>query len=94
MALLREAGGLLRIEDVLPLFPDFVTIDAFKVHTLPLHTSSYCMHVYGMGTAATHASAPHARQAAIVDSLQRYSAQIEDLKRDMDEATQIAGACV
>ena len=31
MALLREAGGLLRIEDVLPLFPDFVTIDAFKV---------------------------------------------------------------
>jgi hypothetical protein len=25
------AGGLLRIEDVLPLFPDFVTIDAFKV---------------------------------------------------------------
>lgn len=31
MGLLREAGGLLRIEDVLPLFPDFVTIDAFKV---------------------------------------------------------------
>ena len=27
---LREAGGKVRIEDVLPLFPDFVTIDAFK----------------------------------------------------------------
>jgi hypothetical protein len=27
---LREAGGRVRIEDVLPLFPDFVTIDAFK----------------------------------------------------------------
>ncbi|KAI8463559.1 MAG: hypothetical protein J3K34DRAFT_462375 [Monoraphidium minutum] len=60
MGLLREAGGLLRIEDVLPLFPDFVTIDAFK--------------------------------AAIVDSLQRYSEVIEDLKREMDEATAIAEA--
>ncbi|GBF90405.1 hypothetical protein Rsub_03401 [Raphidocelis subcapitata] len=60
MALLQEAGGLLRIEDVLPLFPDFVTIDAFK--------------------------------PAIVESLQRYSAQIEELKRDMDEATAIAEA--
>ena len=27
---LQEAGGKVRIEDVLPLFPDFVTIDAFK----------------------------------------------------------------
>ena len=25
-----EAEGQIRIEDVLPLFPDFVTIDAFK----------------------------------------------------------------
>ena len=27
---MREAGGALRIEDILPLFPDFVQIDAFK----------------------------------------------------------------
>ncbi len=27
---LGEAEGQIRIEDVLPLFPDFVTIDAFK----------------------------------------------------------------
>ncbi len=27
---LQEAEGRIRIEDVLPLFPDFVTIDAFK----------------------------------------------------------------
>jgi hypothetical protein len=27
---LEEAEGRIRIEDVLPLFPDFVTIDAFK----------------------------------------------------------------
>lgn len=24
------AGGLLKLEDILPLFPDFVTIDAFR----------------------------------------------------------------
>ena len=29
-ALLEESRGALRIEDVLPLFPDFVEIDAFK----------------------------------------------------------------
>ena len=28
--LMREAGGLLKIEDILPLFPDFVQIDNFK----------------------------------------------------------------
>ena len=27
---MREAGGLLKIEDILPLFPDFVQIDNFK----------------------------------------------------------------
>lgn len=30
MEVLDEAEGRIRIEDVLPLFPDFVTIDAFK----------------------------------------------------------------
>lgn len=28
--LLREAGGVINIEDLLPLFPDFVAIDRFK----------------------------------------------------------------
>lgn len=28
--LLQEAGGLINIEDILPLFPDFVQIDDFK----------------------------------------------------------------
>ena len=27
---LRESGGVIKIEDVLPLFPDFVKIDNFK----------------------------------------------------------------
>jgi hypothetical protein len=29
-SLLEAAAGAVRIEDVLPLFPDFVEIDAFK----------------------------------------------------------------
>ncbi len=29
-ALLEEAGGAVRIEDILPLFPDFVEIGALK----------------------------------------------------------------
>lgn len=53
------AGGLLKIEDILPFFPDFVTIDNFK--------------------------------AAITDSLTRYNKQIQELKGEMDEATEIAG---
>ena len=28
--LMRQANGLIKIEDVLPLFPDFVQIDDFK----------------------------------------------------------------
>ncbi|KAG1655491.1 hypothetical protein FOA52_008962 [Chlamydomonas sp. UWO 241] len=57
---LREAGGLLKLEDILPFFPDFVTIDNFK--------------------------------DAICDSLERYNRQIEELRREMSEATQIADA--
>jgi hypothetical protein len=49
----------LKIEDILPFFPDFVTIDNFK--------------------------------GAITDSLTRYNRQIEELKAEMDEATEIAG---
>lgn len=58
--LLKEAGGLLKIEDVLPFFPDFVTIDNFK--------------------------------EAICDSLERYNKQIDELKAEMEEATEIADA--
>ncbi|KAL6750360.1 hypothetical protein V8C86DRAFT_2814246 [Haematococcus lacustris] len=57
---LKEAGGLLKIEDVLPFFPDFVTIDNFK--------------------------------EAICDSLERYNRQIEVLKCEMEESTEIADA--
>jgi hypothetical protein len=32
-------------------------------------------------------------KGAITDSLTRYNAQIQELKAEMDEATEIAGAC-
>ncbi|XP_039394501.1 vacuolar protein sorting-associated protein 18 homolog [Mauremys reevesii] len=50
--------NLLKIEDVLPFFPDFVTIDHFK--------------------------------EAICNSLEDYNRHIEELKREMEEATQSA----
>ena len=58
--LLRDAGGLVKIEDILPLFPDFVTIDAFR--------------------------------EAIHESLEQYSAHIDQLKQEMADATRIADA--
>ena len=33
IAFLKEADGLLKIEDILPFFPDFSLIDDFKVIT-------------------------------------------------------------
>lgn len=59
-ALLDASGGALRIEDVLPLFPDFTTIDAFK--------------------------------AAVCSSLERYNQEIEDLRREMQLASDTAQA--
>jgi len=55
---LKETNGLLKIEDILPFFPDFVMIDEFK--------------------------------DAICSSLEEYNRQIEDLKTEMDVATEIA----
>jgi vacuolar protein sorting-associated protein 18 len=53
-----ESTDLLKIEDILPFFPDFVVIDDFKDE--------------------------------IANALESYSAQIEDLKNEMDEATRSA----
>ncbi|GMH42479.1 hypothetical protein BSKO_10398 [Bryopsis sp. KO-2023] len=60
VGLLDDADGLLKIEDILPFFPDFVTIDKF--------------------------------QGPIQHSLEEYNKQIERLKVQMDEATDIADA--
>ncbi len=53
-----ESTDLLKIEDILPFFPDFVVIDDFKDE--------------------------------IANALESYSAQIESLKNEMDDATRSA----
>lgn len=53
-----ESTDLLKIEDILPFFPDFVVIDDFKDE--------------------------------IANALESYSAQIESLKSEMDDATRNA----
>jgi hypothetical protein len=53
-----ENTNILKIEDILPFFPDFVVIDDFKEE--------------------------------IAHALEGYSAHIDDLKRDMDDATRTA----
>lgn len=43
IAFLKETDGLLKIEDILPFFPDFALIDDFKVSQLSLfsrHTNT------------------------------------------------------
>ncbi|KAL3688498.1 hypothetical protein R1sor_014807 [Riccia sorocarpa] len=55
VAFLKETDGLLKIEDILPFFPDFSLIDDFK--------------------------------EAICTSLEDYTRQIEELKRQMNDAT-------
>ena len=50
-----ESTDLVKIEDILPFFPDFVVIDDFK--------------------------------AEICSALEEYSARIEELKAEMDDAT-------
>lgn len=43
IAFLNETDGLLKIEDILPFFPDFALIDDFKVSCLwALHDFSSC----------------------------------------------------
>jgi vacuolar protein sorting-associated protein 18 len=53
-----ENTNILKIEDILPFFPDFVVIDDFKEE--------------------------------IAHALEGYSAHIDDLKREMDDATRTA----
>jgi len=58
MTFLQDCAPLLKIEDVLPFFPDFVTIDRFK--------------------------------SAICASLDDYGRHIDQLRADMDDATESA----
>lgn len=44
IAFLKETNGLLKIEDILPFFPDFALIDDFKV--IFLEFTCFCYHCY------------------------------------------------
>lgn len=80
MQFLQECS-LLKIEDILPFFPDFVTIEHFKVFPINPHLTytGRTIHLFD-----THL------QDAICQSLAEYNAHIEDLKQDMQAATDSA----
>ena len=90
MEFLKECPSV-KIEDILPFFPDFVTIDHFKVCHANL-IFSVVHHEHTPLSAPAPYSAPAATwtglfQAAICDSLQQYSEHIQQLKvcREQDE---------
>lgn len=88
IAFLKETDGLLKIEDILPFFPDFALIDDFKVSQLLLYsrhksavlgqTSFFCSLVIVFNILV---------QEAICSSLEDYNKQIEQLKEEMNDAT-------
>ena len=69
-----EECSLLKIEDILPFFPDFVTIDHFKVNPSCFYQPP---------------SLP-TLQEAICSSLTDYNTHIDDLKTEMKGATDSA----
>ncbi len=77
--LFLEECSLLKIEDILPFFPDFVTIDHFKV---PSHIHPHTLIPHPDMT-------PHI-QDAICSSLTDYNSHIDDLKIEMKGATDSA----
>lgn len=52
IAFLKETDGLLKIEDILPFFPDFALIDDFKVRSKlsalinSVHGESFCFYCF------------------------------------------------
>lgn len=97
VAFLKETDGLLKIEDILPFFPDFSLIDDFKVQNWFFHLCRRRMQAL-----FSHRSKPSLTklqmlaylqlnlsimQEAICSSLEDYNRQIEELKRDMNDAT-------
>ena len=76
MEVVQECNGLLKIEDILPFFPEFVTIDDFQVREMVHVVFSYL----------------HDLQEALCTSLEQYNRDIETLKTEMDLATKSAAS--
>lgn len=71
LALLRRAPpGILRIEDLLPLFPDFVKVDAFKDEVCAA-LASYSAHIDALKAEMDASAATAARLAAESAALRR-----------------------
>ncbi|KAF2591954.1 hypothetical protein F2Q70_00040006 [Brassica cretica] len=89
IAFLKETDGLLKIEDILPFFPDFALIDDFKVSKLVLsskHTNALSWANKVAIPLLLFCSIPFV-QEAICSSLEDYNKQIEQLKEEMNDAT-------
>lgn len=89
IAFLKETDGLLKIEDILPFFPDFALIDDFKViqHLLfSRHTNSLPWAKQVDSAFLLFSLIPFV-QEAICSSLEDYNKQIEQLKEEMNDAT-------
>nr|VDD55944.1 unnamed protein product [Brassica oleracea] len=89
IAFLKETDGLLKIEDILPFFPDFALIDDFKVSKLVLSSKHTNALSWGNKVAIPlllFCSIPFV-QEAICSSLEDYNKQIEQLKEEMNDAT-------
>ena len=93
MAFLTHCN-LLKIEDILPFFPDFVLIDSFKeevclVHTSPIiHCFILCIFYHFIMYISIFCLLIYILQ--ICKSLEEYNKHIEELKAEMDDATRSA----
>ncbi|KAK6918988.1 Pep3/Vps18/deep orange [Dillenia turbinata] len=83
IAFLKETDGLLKIEDILPFFPDFALIDDFK--GTPLRQC--LLHAWAVHGHEAFAFLGCLRCEAICSSLEDYNKQIEQLKQEMNDAT-------
>ncbi|KAK9814445.1 hypothetical protein WJX72_006013 [[Myrmecia] bisecta] len=73
---LREAGGLIKIEDILPLFPDFVQIDNFK--------DAICQSLEDYNQQIEHLKGEMEDATRIADALRRDMAALEQRTATLD----------
>ncbi|KAK9789373.1 hypothetical protein WJX73_010275 [Symbiochloris irregularis] len=79
---LRETRGLVKIEDMLPLFPDFVRIDAFK--------EAICQSLEDYNTHIDHLKAEMADATRIADALRKDVGLLEHRTATVDLANPCA----
>jgi hypothetical protein len=88
--LVVQECALLKIEDILPCFPEFVTIDDFQVGASVFAAALRWIIFFGGVQTGCHALM--SLQDALCSSLEQYSRDIETLKLEMDQATKSAAS--